>query len=370
VIAEQGRAPQSAWRAIVVAALVVAIFVFKLFASEPGPLYLIPVLLAAAWFGPYVGAGLGVACGVFFGIGNELNPGDGMEEESVLVPGLIRAVLYGAAGAIVGALSRSRDRLEERVVHAERELAEMRTIQQALAPPRPPVRPGLELATCYLPAEQGVAGDFYFVGPGSDGGTVVAIGDVAGRGLDAAKRAWFVRTVLASSAEFTPDPSQLLELANYSLIEESGPSPMFVTAACVVFLPGERTVRWAAAGHDAPVVLDEGRSPDGDGRGVPLGVEPSVGCTTASFRLDPGSGLLLFTDGLTEARPKNGDGPVRLFGVERVGELVAELAGEPPETIVERVRGAAEEFAGGSLDDDLCMVAARASREPDATKIC
>ncbi len=246
----------------------------------------------------------------------------------------------------------------------------MRTIQGALAPPKAPVRPGLELATCYLPAEQGVAGDFYFVGPGSDGGTVVAIGDVAGRGLEAAKRAWFVRTVLASSAEITPDPSQLLELANYSLLEESGPSALFVTAACVVFLPGERTVRWAAAGHDSPIVLDEGSSPPGDGRGVPLGVESNVGCTTSSFRLDPWSGLLLFTDGLTEARPANGNGPVRLFGLERVGDLVLELAGEPPEVIIDRLRTEAETFAGGTLDDDLCMVAARASDEPDATNVC
>lgn len=370
MFAEQGRAPQLAWRAVVVTALIAGVFVFKLFLTEPGPLYLIPVLLAAIWFGPYVGAAVGVACGVLFGLGNELNPGNGMEEEQVLVPGLIRALIYGAAGAVVGSLSRARLRLEERVADAERELAETRTIQRALAPPKAPVRPGLELATCYMPAEQGVAGDFYFVGSGSDGGTVLAIGDVAGRGLDAAKRAWFVRTVIASSAEFTPDPSQLLELANYSLIEESGPSALFVTAACVVFLPGEHTVRWAAAGHEAPVVLDQGDSPPGDGRGLPLGIEATVGCTTSSFELEPGSGLLLFTDGLTEARPKNGNGPVSLFGAERVCTLVSELAGEPPEVIVERMRAEAETFAGGTLDDDLCLVAARASNEPDATKVC
>ena len=368
--AEQGGTARDAWRAILVAALVAAIFVFKLFVVEPGPLYLIPVLLAAIWFGPHVGVGLGVGCGVLFGLGNELNPGDGgMEESEVLVPGLIRAALYGVSGAIVGSLSRSRTRLEERVADAERELAEIRTIQRALAPPKPPVRPGLELATCYLPAEHGVAGDFYFVGAGSDGGTVVAIGDVAGRGLEAAKRAWFVRTVLASSAEITPDPSQLLELANYSLIEESGPSSMFVTAACVVFLPGGRTIRWATAGHDSPVVLDEGTSPPDEGRGLPLGIESTVGCTTSSFDLDPGSGLLLFTDGLTEAR-RNGGGPVSLFGPERVGALVSKLAGEPPERIVDRLRSEAEDFAGGSLNDDLCLVAARTSGEPDATKVC
>jgi serine phosphatase RsbU (regulator of sigma subunit) len=370
VTVEQGRAPLAAWKAIVVAVLVAAVFVFKLFVVEPGPLYLIPVLLAAVWFGPYVGTAVGVGCGALFGIGNELNPGDGMEESGVLVPGLIRAALYGAAGAIVGWLSRSRAELEVRVADAERELAEMHTIQEALAPPKPPVRPGIELATCYLPAEQGVAGDFYFVGPGSEGGTVIAIGDVAGRGLEAAKRAWFVRTVLASSSEFTPDPSQLLELANYSLMEDSGPSELFVTAACVVLRPGERTVRWAAAGHDAPVVLDDGSSPSGDGRGLPLGIEQSVGCTTSSFALDPGSGLLLFTDGLTEARTRNGDGRMRMFGTERVGALVSELAGEPPESIINRLRTEAEDFAGGSLDDDLCLVAARTSSEPDATKVC
>jgi serine phosphatase RsbU (regulator of sigma subunit) len=366
----EGASPQTTRRATTVAGLVVAIFVFKLFVVEPGPLYLIPVLLGAFWFGPYVGAGLGVACGILYGVGNELNPGDGIQEEEVAVPALIRIVIFGAAGAIVGSLSRSRARLEDRVADAERRLTEMRTIQEALAPPEPPLRPGLDLATCYLPAQDGVAGDFYFVGPGARGSTLIAVGDVAGRGLEAAKRAWFVRTVLASSAEFTPDPSQLLELANYSLIEERGRSGDFVTAACLVVLPDEGILRWALAGHDPPVLLDDGHSPQEDGRGLPLGIESRVGCTTSTLSLDPGGGVLVYTDGLTEARPENGKGSTRLFGPERVGELVSELAGEPPERIVDKLRDAAQSFAGGPLHDDLCIVAARTSPRPDATQVC
>jgi phosphoserine phosphatase RsbU/P len=367
---EGGVSPPAAWRVGIVAALVAAIFVFKLVVVEPGPLYLIPVLLAAFWFGPFAGAGLGALCGALYGIGNELNPGDGMEEEEVLVPALIRIAIYGTAGAIVGSLSRSRARLEDRVVEAERELVEMRTIQEALAPPEPPLRPGLDLATCYLPAEHGVAGDFYFVGPGSDGSTVVAIGDVAGRGLAAAKRAWFVRTVLASSAEFTPDPSQLLELANFSLVEESGPTGDFVTAACLVVVPEEGIIRWAVAGHDLPVLLDKGESPPGEGRGLPLGVNAQVGCMTSTLSLEPGAGVLLYTDGLTEARLHDGNGRLQLFGPERVGNLVSELAGEPPERIVDGLRDAAQAFTGGPLRDDLCIVAARTSPRPEATSVC
>lgn len=358
-------------RAVAIAAMVAAIFAFKLEVEEPGPLYLIPVLLAGLWFGPVAGAAMGAACAGLFGLGNELNPGDGAMEREVLVPVLVRGTIYVAAGAIVGGLSRSRDELERRVEAAEDELVETRVIQRALAPPEVPVMPGLDLATCYLPAESGVAGDFYLVGKASGGSIMVAIGDVAGRGLEAAKRAWFVRTVLASSAELTDDPSQLLELANYSLVENAGRSEWFVTASCLVIAPGERTVRWAVAGHDSPVLLDRGSAPPDDGRGPPLGVLNRLGCSTSSFALDPGGGVLLFTDGLTEARQRvNGNGAVRLFGVEGVGRVVSDLAGESPERVVKGLREAAEAFAGGKLRDDVCIVAARASDEPDATKVC
>ena len=220
---------------------------------------------------------------------------------------VVRLLAYGAAGVFVGWLSESRVGLVREVAQQDRTLVELRTIQETLSPPEPEARPGLRLATCYLPAEDGVAGDFYLVTKGMGDSTVIAIGDVAGRGLEAAKRAWFVRTVLASSADFTEDPAEMLDLANYSLIEESGASSLFVTAACIVFQPEDRSIRWAVAGHEPPLLLDRG-DPLGSrpSSGVPLGIGDSLGCATASSSLDLGSGLLLYTDGVIEARGVNG----------------------------------------------------------------
>src|SRR5918998_5628129 len=229
-------------RAGVIGILTAAIFALCLFVAEPGPLYLIPVLLAGFWFGAWGGLTMAVIASALYAIGRVVGPEEmGLENFPAT---LIRLVAYGAAGGFVGWLAESRMGLERTVVERDRTLAELRAIQETLSPPEPEPRPGLQLATCYMPAQDGVAGDFYLVTRGVDDSTVIAIGDVAGRGLEAAKRAWFVRTVLASSADFTEDPSQLLELANYSLIEESGPSALFVTAVCVGLLPGERNVRW------------------------------------------------------------------------------------------------------------------------------
>lgn len=365
-----GTGAGAAWKLAAIAASIAAAFALRAFvAGDPGPLYVVPTVLAAVWWGPAAGAATGTLCAALYAIGIEINPDDGAGNSALAI--LVRLAVYSGLGLVVGHLASARRQLEGKVVEAERELEETRSIQLALAPTNPPVRPGLELATCYLPAVEGVAGDFYLVSEGADGSTVVAIGDVAGRGLEAAKRAWFVRTVLASSAEFTPDPCQLLELANYSLIEEAGRSETFVTAVCLVHRPSDGTVRCAIAGHDLPLLLDRGAPIPAEGHaGLPLGIEDEIGCSTSTFRLEPGEGLLLYTDGLTEARRENGNGDLNLFGPERAGELLTRLAGEPPERIIRALRDAAQGFVGGPLGDDLCMVAARVTHTPHTTEVC
>ena len=283
----------------------------------------------------------------------------------------MRLLAYGAAGVFVGWLSESRIGLAHEVEQRDRTLAELRTIQETLSPPEPEARPGLRLATCYLPAQDGVAGDFYLVTKGMGDSTVIAIGDVAGRGLEAAKRAWFVRTVLASSADFTEDPAEMLDLANYSLIEESGASSLFVTAACIVFHPEDRTIRWAVAGHEPPLHLDRGDPlVSRPSSGIPLGIDDNLGCATASSSLDLGSGLLLYTDGVIEARGSNGRAGDGLFGDKRLSSVVAGMDGSDPAEVIERVRDEVLDHAGGTLEDDVCLVALRVSSQSDAETVC
>ena len=89
--------------------------------------------------------------------------------------------------------------------------------------------------------------------------TVLVVGDVVGHGLQAARRASFIRTTFATTAPFSDDPVCLLSWANTALIERAGTSVDFVTAACITFLPSAQLVRWASAGHPPTPWLDDGQ---------------------------------------------------------------------------------------------------------------
>jgi serine phosphatase RsbU (regulator of sigma subunit) len=352
-----------------IAIVTAAIFVLTTYVHEPGPLFPIAVVLAAFWFGRWGGITMAVLCAGLYAIGRVVGPGEpGLE---IFPATVVRLLLYSAAGIFVGWLAESRVSLERQVRRRDRELTELRTIQETLSPPRPEPQPGLQIATCYLPAQDGVAGDFYLVTQAMNDSTVIAIGDVAGRGLEAAKRAWFVRTVLTSSADFTDDPGEMLDLANYSLLEEAGPSSLFVTAACIVFRPEDQTIRWSLAGHEAPLLLDEAAPlRNSQTNGVPLGIEDTTGCSTVEADLPLGSGLLLYTDGVIEARSSNGMGGKGLFGERRLSEIVTELGGEDPAILVERIRDEVLEHSGGHLEDDMCVVGFRASPVPETEAVC
>jgi serine phosphatase RsbU (regulator of sigma subunit) len=354
-------------RIATIVAATVAITVVRLLVEEPGPLYLLPVVLAGAWLGRMPGLLTGLVCAALFAVTREINP-PGDSAGSALVGVLTRVLVYGGIGYLVGALVERESRLRGVLAARDRELQELRQVQSALTPPEAPPRPSLELATCYLPAEHGVSGDFHAVVPAQGDATLIAVGDVAGRGIDAAKRSRYVRTLLISSADVALDPSAILERANQSLIEESGYGS-FITAVCLLFHPDGR-LEWALAGHDPPLRLDDG-SPLGDGApsGLPLGVSDAVGCGTHRATLDHGDGALIYTDGLTEARRAAGHGS-EFFGEERVSDLLGSLGPAPSTEVVSAVREEVKRFTSGSLSDDLCIVALRRSPRPDSTEVC
>ena len=249
------------------------------------------------------------------------------------------------------------------IASQDQELAELRVLQEALTPHEPPSGRGLSLASVFLPAEEGVAGDFYLVAEAPREATVLAIGDVVGHGLEAARRATYVRAALATFTRFTDDPLRLLQMANYSLIERSGTSEQFVTALIATYRPAEGSLRWAAAGHPGPLALDTGEPMGGSGRpGVPLGIELDLGGEAVEVPFVAGDGILLFTDGLVEARSPSTSGAVASrLGDRRVRELLRELASREPAEVVSALRSAAARHTGGAFADDLCMLAARAA---------
>ncbi len=99
--------------------------------------------------------------------------------------------------------------------------------------------------------------------------------------------------------------------------------------------------------------LDSGEELGG-GRAAPLGVSQDWACTTEAHNLSPGAGVLLYTDGVTEARYNR-----RQFGPGRLAQSVRSLAGRSPSEVVAAVTTEVEEFAASGLADDLCVVAAR-----------
>jgi serine phosphatase RsbU (regulator of sigma subunit) len=316
-------------------------------------LYLVPVLFASLWFGAEGGLLAGVVAAGLYALGALYT-----DTDNVFLSALLRLAVFTGVGYGIGWLLDQRATLTAAVELQRRELGELRAIQEALVPSEMPERPGLDLASCYVPAVQGVAGDFFIVASGPGESTMLVVGDVLGKGIDAARRASFVRTALATFAPFSDDPVRLLEMANYSLIEKAGTSETFVTAACVTYRPDQGTATVALAGHPPPLLLDSGREVEGE-PGIPLGVQVDIGSTPQTVRLERGSGLLLYTDGLIEARKPEDVADREQFGVERLQRILAEMPDEPPIRVVSEVRDAAEEFAGGALDDDLCMVALR-----------
>jgi sigma-B regulation protein RsbU (phosphoserine phosphatase) len=169
-----------------------------------------------------------------------------------------------------------------------------------------------------------------------------------------------VRTSLVTFAPFEDDPARLLELANAALIDRAGTSVDYVTAVCVVHRPADATLAWALAGHHPPLALGSGRELDPAGAAQPLGLDHDLDVAAGSIALAEDDGVLLYTDGILDARDANG---VR-FGEERLSALVGEYAGATAEGLVDHLRQALADFTPAA-GDDVCLLAARHHASPD-----
>ena len=237
-------------------------------------------------------------------------------------------------------------------------------LQASLLPRQLRQIPGTEVAAAHVPAsnEREVGGDFYDVYPAGEGwGT--SIGDVCGKGEDAAAVTATARHAIRAFAHSDPDPAAVLRSANgVMLAEEFG--GRFVTA-----LVGH--VRWrrrrlhvvlGSAGHPGPVLVrQDGRTQRLQGGGLPLGIFPDAMPAIQEIILEPGDVLFLYTDGLTGAC-----GPDMVYFEDRLTDELAALAGQPCTTLVTRVRELALEFCRGELRDDMTMLAVRAGEPPAA----
>jgi sigma-B regulation protein RsbU (phosphoserine phosphatase) len=331
---------------------------------------LIPVVLAVYWFGLAGGLLVAAAATAMF-VGKELiSPSPELSAAGLWIAALNRSLVFFGVAALVWLLLRRTRALAEEVQAQQTQLAELESLRAVLIPTEIPARPHLQIATSFTPADGLVAGDFFLVVEGPSDSTTIVVGDVVGHGLEAARHAAFIRAALATFARFTSDPVQLLQLANAALVERGVDRTEFVTAACVNIGPTPgHALAWASAGHEIPWRLDTGEPLAGGRVGPPLGVgSEALKVEAGHTALEPGDGLLLFTDGLTEGRAatRGAPRPVNLFGEERSRRIVPEHRGDPPERVLEALVSAVTTFAGGPLADDLCLVAVRVESAPPA----
>ncbi|TFV74998.1 serine/threonine-protein phosphatase [Blastococcus sp. CT_GayMR19] len=332
---------------------------------------LIPIVLGVHWFGLRGGLVVAAAATLAFVAAQLFHPSTDLTGGDLWVAALNRSVAFVGVAVLVSLLLDRERALAGRVRAQQDEIAELESLRAALTPSGFPERPQLEFATSFTPADGLVAGDFFLVVEGPTDSTTIAVGDVVGHGLEAARCAAFVRAALATFARFTRDPVELLQLANAALVEHGKQGAQFVTAVCLnIGPPPAPEVTWATAGHEVPWFLDTGTPLPGGQVGAPLGVgAEALRLRPGRAALAPGGGILVFTDGLTEGRPvrrRDLGGALELFGEERARRVIQELDGAHPARVLESLVAAVTSFSGGTLADDLCLVAVRAEGRPPA----
>ena len=231
------------------------------------------------------------------------------------------------------------------------------TLQRGLLPPTLPEPPGVEVAWAYRAAREGVevGGDFYDAFE-AGGEWVFAVGDVCGKGAEAAALTSLLRySVRAFSLEHRVG-SRVLELVNGAMLREDL-GERFATAALARFDPGERPahVALAVAGHPTPIVVRGGGWAEAvGGRGSLLGISEEVEIPDVDVALHTGDCLVLYTDGVLDA-----GAPQRSLSPEELAAELARVGGEGVAAVVERVVETATGLTDGPLRDDVAVLAIR-----------
>jgi sigma-B regulation protein RsbU (phosphoserine phosphatase) len=250
------------------------------------------------------------------------------------LPVLVNAVLDRddegrPVGIRIAAFDVTERRRYEQEVLAEKRRAEesearavqlAQTLQQTLIPPSPPHIPGLDVAAAYRPAGDGrhVGGDFYDVFQVATDDWVVVLGDVQGKGAEAAVVTALARYTVRAASVDHDSPGEVLHTLDQVL--RNADTDRFCTAVVLRLrrAQGDWQATVASGGHPLPLLRRPGRPPEPVGRhGHLIGVMPVAEFPDTEFRLEAGDALVLFTDGVTEGRRGGG-----FYGVERLVDVV------------------------------------------------
>jgi serine phosphatase RsbU (regulator of sigma subunit) len=230
-------------------------------------------------------------------------------------------------------------------------------LQSSLLPARLPDVPGLELSAAYIPAGENleVSGDFYDVFP-VDGGWAVVVGDVCGKGQEAAAMTAAARHAIRAIAHWNPDPADVLAKAN-EVILGGDYEDRFVTVKLAYLRRDGDKVRaeLASSGHPGPAVIrPDGRVEMMSGGGLPLGLFPDAEAARQTVELGPDDQLFFFSDGVTEARS-----PDQRYFEDHLAAGLAGTAGRPAAQTVRIVQDLVSRFSQDNLRDDMTILVAR-----------
>ncbi|MEV4177499.1 PP2C family protein-serine/threonine phosphatase [Nonomuraea sp. NPDC049709] len=253
-------------------------------------------------------------------------------------------------------------------VYAE-QAAVAETLMADLLPPVTPHLDGAEVAARYRAAGDSarVGGDFYDVHPavGSGRESLVVLGDVSGKGLEAAVITGKIRNTLRALLPLADDHQRVLEQLNDVLLAGDGLRFVTLVLAAVERRGTRLALRLTSAGHPPPMIVrNDGRVDVARTEGTLIGILEQVSSVTETVLLRPGEMCLLYSDGVIEAR----GGPLgdEMFGDERLREELRQCAGMPPDALAERVQMLASQWAGEGEQDDIAIVAIGAPRAAPA----
>jgi sigma-B regulation protein RsbU (phosphoserine phosphatase) len=265
--------------------------------------------------------------------------------------------LMTAIAALAAAFIRN-ERLAEKARGADARLRDdeiARAIHRGLLPRHDPLFAGLDVSGGFRAAE-GVGGDYYGYVAMADGSLGIAIADVSGHGVGAALYMAIAKGALQSEARDILSAGDILGRVNEVLASDFSASDMFATLVFARFLPDGRRIVWSNAGHNPPLLLRRsGAIETLKPCGPALGIVAGARWRDVDERFAPGDVLVLYTDGLIEAR----DDARRFFGIERLVEAARRPASSAAE-IRENVLEALTRHVGSKrVDDDVTLVVAR-----------
>jgi serine phosphatase RsbU (regulator of sigma subunit) len=240
-----------------------------------------------------------------------------------------------------------------------RERAIAQTLQQSLLPPSLPDIPGLDVAARFSPAGDGiqVGGDFYDVFRARDDEWCMVIGDVCGKGPEAAALTALTRYTIRAAALHERRPSVVLAMLNQAMLDQRQDGRF----ATVLFLrlqmgPGRVRVVAASGGHPLPLLLRRDGRVDAVGAGgTLLGVIDRPVLPDAEVDLYAGDSLVLYTDGVIEVRA----GGKEIFGGEELSTLLAASAGLSPDELLGRIQQQVLHESHGRPQDDVALLGLR-----------